>query len=103
MSDFQWVAAAVISVIASARLTRLVVWDKFPPSVWVRTKWDALTNDGSWSALAHCGYCFGMWAALFTVGTGYLSNWHEVWWVFNGWLAVSYLAATYVAYDGDDE
>lgn len=103
MSNFEWVAVAVVSVLGTARLTRLVVWDKYPPSMWLRTKWDEVTNDGPWSVLVHCGYCFGMWAGLFTVLTGYLSDWHEVWWLFNGWLATSYLAATYLAFDGDDE
>ena len=102
MTDFEWVAAAIVAVISSARITRLVTWDHYPPSVWLRTKWDTLTNDGPWSLLAHCGYCFGLWAAAFVVGWGYLSNFHWTWWLFNGWLAVGYLAAIVMAFDGDD-
>lgn len=103
MSNFEWIAAAVIAVLSSARITRLIIWDKYPPSAWVRSKWDALTNDGEWSVLVHCGYCTAPYVALFTIGSGYLSDWHLGWWLFNGWLAASYLAAIVVAYDGDDE
>lgn len=102
MSNFEWVAVAIVTIVSSARITRLVVWDSYPPSVWLRSKWDALTKDGDWSLLAHCGYCFGMYAAGFTVLTGYFSDWHPIWWIFNGWLTASYGAAIVMSYDGDD-
>lgn len=102
LTDFQWVAAAVVAVLSTARITRLVTWDEFPPSVWLRVKWDTLTHDGSWALLAHCGYCFGLWAASVVVGWGYLSGFHWTWWLFNGWLSVGYLAAVFMAYDGED-
>lgn len=103
MSDeFRWVAIAIVTIISSARITRLVTWDTFPPSVWLRIKWDTITRDGSWSILAHCGYCFGLYAAGFTVLTGWLSDWHLAWWLFNGWLAAGYAAAVVMAFDGDD-
>lgn len=103
MTEFEWVAVAIISVMSSARITRLVTWDHYPPSIWLRTKWDDWTKDGQWSLLVHCGYCFGLWAALFVVGTGWLSDWHLAWWLFNGWLAVGYAAAMVMAYDGDED
>jgi len=102
-SVFEWVAAFILAVVASARLTRLVVWDKYPPTAWLRIKWDTITDDGEWSVLAHCGYCFGLWAALFVVGWGWLSDLHWSWWLFCGWLTVGYFAAMTMAYDGDDE
>lgn len=102
-STFEWVAAFVIAVVSVARISRLLTWDKYPPSVWVRTKWDALTDDGPWSVLVHCGYCFGLWAAMFVVGYGWLSDLHWSWWLLNGWLAVGYLGAVFMAFDGDDE
>src|SRR4051794_31719831 len=101
-STFEWVAAAVVAVVSAARITRLITWDEYPPSAWLRMKWDALTNDGPWSVLAHCGYCFGLWAAGFVVLWGWLSDLHWSWWLFNGWMAVGYLAAITMAYDGED-
>lgn len=103
MSTFAWVAAFVLSVVASARITRLVVFDHWPPAVWFRMKWDQWTNDGPWSFLVHCGYCFNVWAALAVVGSGWLSDWHTAWWLVTGWLSVSYLGAVFVAFDGDDD
>lgn len=102
MSNFEWVAAAVVMVGSIARLTRLVAFDSFPPSAWLRMKWDGWTKDGEWAVLVHCGYCFSMWAGIAVVGSGYLSDWHPIWWIVNGWLAASYAAAVFVAYDGDD-
>lgn len=102
-SEFFWIAVAVVTALASARITRLFVWDSFPPSAWLRMKWDDRTDGTSWNTLLHCGYCFGMYAAGFVVLTGWLSNWHTAWWVFHGWLAASYVAAIVMAYDGDDD
>lgn len=103
MTEFQWVCAAVISVVSTARITRLVTWDTFPPSVWLRTKWDQWTHDGAWSTLVHCGYCFGLWAGAFVVGWGYLSDFHWTWWLFNGWMTVGYMASMVMAFDGDED
>jgi hypothetical protein len=33
---------------------------------------------------------------------GYLTDFNQVWWWVNGWLAVAYVAAIVVSYDGDD-
>lgn len=101
-SEFFWIAVAIVSTMSSARITRLITWDKFPPAVRIRIWWDDVTNDGPWSLLAHCGYCFGLWAAGFVVLTGYLSDWHAAWWLFNGWLSAGYGAAIVMANDGDD-
>lgn len=102
MTDFQWVAIAIVSVVSAARITRLLTYDKFPPVVWLRIKYDTLTNDGPWSLLLHCGYCFGVWASAFVVGWGYLSDWDQWWWLFNGGMAAAYAAAIVVAFDGDE-
>ena len=101
-AEFHWLAIAAVVVMSSARITRLVTWDDFPPVVRLRIWWDTLTKDGSWSLLAHCGYCFGLWAAAFVVLTGYFSDWHAIWWVFHGWLSAGYAAAIVMTFDGDD-
>ena len=102
MSTFEWIAIAIVASLSSARITRLIVWDSYPPSVWVRMKWDALTNDGPWATLVHCGYCFGPYASAAVLLSGWLSNWHTAWWLVNTWLALGYVAAMIMAYDGED-
>jgi undecaprenyl pyrophosphate phosphatase UppP len=94
-------AAVVVGTLSIARLTRLVTQDSFPPSAWFRSKWDALTDDGPWSTLAHCPFCISLWIAIPVILWGWLSNLHISWWLFNGWMAVSYLAAIVVMNDGE--
>jgi hypothetical protein len=105
MTDFQWVAAAIVACLSAARITRLVTHDAFPPFVRVRIWYDDLTNENEWSLLLHCQYCFGVWAAGFVVGWGYLSGldgwWGTAWWLFNGWMSVAYMAAIIMSYDGE--
>jgi drug/metabolite transporter (DMT)-like permease len=102
LSEFEWVAAAIVAAFSAARITRLVTWDKFPPSVWLRMKYAELTHDGPWTVLVECGYCFGVYAAGFVLGWGLLSDFHWTWWAFNGWMALAYAAAIIMAFDGDE-
>lgn len=102
MSPFEWVAVAVVASLSAARITRLITWDKFPPSVWLRDKYRGITHDGPWSVLVECGYCFGLWAGGFVLGWGLISEFDRYWWWFNGWLAVGYLAAIIMVFDGDE-
>lgn len=105
MSDHSTVTlvlAVLIGIGATARLTRLITWDSYPPAAWLRSKWDQITDDGDWSVLAHCGYCFGLWSALFVVGWGWLSDLHWSWWLFCIWMTVGYLGPILMAYDGED-
>lgn len=102
MSNFGYAAAFVLSFLSTARITRLIVWDKYPPSVWVRSKWDQITKDGEWAELVHCGYCASMYVTPVVVLSGWLSGWHTAWWLVTGMLSVAYLAAITMAYDGED-
>ena len=118
MSNFEWVAAFVLSVVATGRITRLLVWDTYPPSMWLRSKWDNLTGIrdesgrlmrdengdvvGPWVPLLHCGYCAGMYVAALVVLSGWLSDWHTAWWVITGTLTAAYLGPIVMAYDGED-
>lgn len=92
-------AAAAVGTLSIARLTRLVTQDSFPPSAWLRMKWDAITDDGPWSTLAHCHWCFSMWVTPPILLWGWLSSLHITWWLFNGWMAASYVAAMIVERD----
>lgn len=118
MTNFEWVAAAVLSVITTARITRLFVWDKYPPSVWLRNWWDERTGFrdekgklmrdaegdvlGPWTPLLHCGYCAGMYVAPVVILTGWLSGWHTAWWVVCSCLSAAYAGAVFMAFDGED-
>lgn len=111
-----WIAIAVVTVIGSARLTRLAVYDDFPPIRWVRNVFlDAMEKGprrSQWQLLALCGYCFSFWATLLVVVWGLLAHVYghppndptlaqTIWYILFGALAASYLAAAFVANDGD--
>jgi hypothetical protein len=97
-----WIAVAVTAILSTARLTRLVVFDGYPPMAWARNRWRVVTRDGEWSKLVDCGYCAAPYLAAGVLAWGHWTSWNFWWWAVNGWLAVSYLAAIVVARDGDD-
>lgn len=113
--EFYWLAVVAATIISSARITRLAVYDKFPPAQWVRDKYLDANDGNGWALLALCGYCMSFWITLLIVGWGLLSDVYGsgvenpehpvafvVWWIVNGIFAMSYLAAAFVANDGDD-
>lgn len=110
--EFYWLAVVATTIISAARLTRLATVDKFPPVKWLRTKYEDATDGSDWQWLTLCGYCFSFWATAFVVGWGLCSGVYPgstgaglpaaIWWVGNGALAASYLAAMVMAYDGTD-
>lgn len=103
MSEFYWVVIALVSVVSVARITRLFTYDDFPPLKWIRVQWVKAFPEGSdWATLWVCPYCFSMYAAAFVLGWGYLSHWDLYWWLFNGWMAMSYAAAILMVRDGED-
>ena len=109
MNHFEQVLALIVWTIASARITRLVIFDHYPPMVWLRITWDRYTGNSSWNLLLHCGYCLAPWVALVAGALGCWSLGIEFstlvdhWWLaVCVWLSVAYLAAITVAYDGED-
>ena len=96
------IAAVLVAVLGVGRLARIVIYDAFPPSVWLRTKWDDLTyskakNDyNSWNKLLHCPWCLVPWIMLIAIGWFLLGLEYEwaawAWWLFWGWLALSYVS-----------
>lgn len=103
MNTFHWIAVAVVVVLSSARLTRLVMFDAFPPVKWLRDLYADATDGTGWQLIAFCAYCASFWVTLAVVLSGYYSDWHTVWWIVNGSLGASYLAAITVTFDGDDD
>lgn len=100
--EFVLVAAVLTGIISSARLTRLVIHDDFPPSVRLRIIWDNLTDGSGWNKLLHCHWCFAAWVSLPILLWGYFSELHWSWWLFNGWTAGHYLASMLVERDEKD-
>lgn len=94
------VAVAVLTgILSSARLTRLLTQDEFPPAVWLRIKWDTLTEDNGWNKLFHCHWCMAPWTTAVVGLWGWLSDLHVSWWVFNIWLAAAYVNSMIVERD----
>lgn len=107
MNGIEWVGVALVIVLSAARMTRLWTYDDFPPVKAIRhgvfnfmakRKWLR-----SWTPLTYCPYCVSFWITLAVVLSGWLSDWHIAWWVFNGSMGLSYLSAILTAHDGDDE
>lgn len=105
-SDFQWLVIAAFTVVSTARISRLLVHDHWPPAVRIRNIWDALIPDkrgkATWNLLLHCHYCLTVWVAIGVVLWGYFTDWNLIWLLFNGTLTAAYGAAILVTYDGDD-
>ena len=114
-TNLYWVAVIATTIISAARLTRLAVYDKFPPVAWVRDKYLDATDGSGWGLLALCGFCMSFWVTAAVMGWGYFAQVYGdgratvdhpiafmIWWAVNGTFAMSYLAATYIANDGDD-
>lgn len=111
--EFYWIAVVLVTIVSAARLSRLLVIDKFPPIKRVRTWYEDKTDGSDWQWLALCAFCMAPWVMVFVFGTGLAAgvygdplgrpedHWAFLaWWLFNGWMAMSYLAASYVARDG---
>lgn len=103
LSHFQIIAAVIIGVLSVARTARLVVWDEFPPTMWLRMKWDDATEGKGVNKLLHCQFCITPYMAAVLLAWFWFSDAHWTWWVANGVWAGSYLAASYVAYDQPDD
>lgn len=112
-TNLYWIAVALVTVLSASRLTRFAVVDDFPPVKYFRDKiYNGLEGSG-WQAITWCGFCASFWFTFLVVGwadvsgvfdahIGHLPLWAQAWWFFNGTLAASYLAATYITRDGDD-
>jgi hypothetical protein len=106
MTDFEWVAAAIVAALSAARITRLFVFDSWPPTARLRAWWEGKVS-AEWEPLLKCGYCFGVYSAAAVLGSAWAivaltGSLHWGWWLFNGWMALSYTASIIVAFDGDD-
>lgn len=92
------VLAAVTSVLAVARLTRLLIEDDFPPAVWLRERYQSSVPH-QWAGLAACPFCLAPWLQLGSLSWAWASGLSHLWWFVHLWLALSYLAAMVVVRD----
>lgn len=101
------VIAILVAVLGVGRLTRVIVYDDFPPAVWWRIKWSEWTHDGPWTKLFLCWWCLSFWVSLVCIGwyiVGYYVPWVAwTWWVFWGALAISYAAVMVIVRDEPKE
>jgi hypothetical protein len=86
-------AAVLVAIIGTARLTRLLAEDDWPPAAWFRTRWISAFNGTGWDGLILCVFCISPYLAAANVAWAVLSDLHWAWWLFNGWLALAYLSA----------
>lgn len=103
LSWWQAILAVIVGVVGSARLTRVITIDDYPPTIAIRIWWDTITKDGAWSKLVHCPWCMGPWITLIALASFVVSFLHPAlgwaWWIFWGWLALSYWTSQYVYFD----
>lgn len=95
-----------VAVLGVARLTRVAVFDEFPPAEWWRNKWVGWTDGSGWQNLFLCWWCLAFWVALLCIGWwigGLYVLWLGwAWWIFWGALAIGYLAPMVIVRDGQD-
>lgn len=101
-----WLAALFVAVLGAGRLTRVITFDDFPPTMWLRVQWINIAGDTKWEKLLFCHWCFGFWAAALTIGwfaAGLAVLWIGIaWWVIFGSLAIGYLVSILVEFDSKD-
>lgn len=91
--------AAIVCVLAVTRATRLVVDDTYPPIERFRV-WFVTKVPEQWGPLIECPWCAApylalpavVWFASLVAFPDWTANLY-VWWIVNGWAAVSWLAA----------
>jgi hypothetical protein len=103
-SPWLLLAAAITSVLAVARFTRLAIYDAFPPAAWIRRRYaDAVPE--RWAELVTCPFCLAPWVQLvsllwaWTAGLDPQTWTGGLWWLAHLWFALAYLAAMVVVRD----
>ena len=100
---FVAVIAILTGLLGVGRLTRVIVYDDFPPSVWWRMLWGRWTGGTLWEKLFTCWWCLSFWVSLLCIGWFLLIDVAPIffwsWWVFWGALALSYVATMVIVRD----
>ena len=102
LSTVETVLAVLIGVFGTARLTRIVAHDDYPPAEWVRTRSFALLGD-KWGKITACIWCTQPYIVAICMAWAWFSDFHWSWWAFWGWMALSQAGSTLLAYDEPPE
>lgn len=97
-SPFVLIVAFIVGVLGTARITRLLVDDDWPPVEWLRQRYVRHAPRG-WEGLAECPFCAAPWVALAETATAWAWDLPWWWWAGNVWMGGSYLASMLVARD----
>jgi hypothetical protein len=89
---FVLVCAAVVAVLAVARITRLIIDDEYPPMLWLTAR-IANKLPEKWIKLVECAWCVSPYIAIADIAWGWASGLHWSWWLGNTWAALSQAAA----------
>lgn len=98
------VASVLVALFGVGRLSRIITWDEYPPTIALRAWWTRITKPyPGWEKLFTCFWCFTPWLMLGALGWFAVGLWVEwvaiAWWVFWGWLALSYATSIIMARD----
>lgn len=106
LGPWWFVLAIAVAVLGVGRLVRVLTYDKFPPAMWWRrtwSKWVERHNHSDWEILFYCPWCLPPWVALVCGGwfaLGFVAEWVAwAWWIFWGWLAISYVISMVIVRD----
>ena len=96
------VVAFLVGVVATARATRLLAQDHWPPVIRLRNWWIGKVPL-DWGILVECPFCLSPWLGLPNVLLAWASGLAWWWWVPNLWFAGAYLAAIVVVRDEPED
>lgn len=105
MTPFLLTLTLILVALCSARLTRLVVFDSYPPAHALRSGWKRLVGEDSvWSMLVTCHYCASPYLTALVWFPVFALNDMPFGWGFAlvVWGALAYVAAIIVSFDGDN-
>jgi len=98
LSVFETIMAILVAWWGTARLTRIAVYDDYPPAEWVRAHIVALVGE-KWGKIATCIWCGQPYIVAICMAWAYFSDFHWSWWAFWTWMALSQAGSTLLAYD----
>lgn len=90
--------AVLTMVLGVARVSRIVTYDDFPPTEWLRVRWIVLVGE-KWGKLLTCFWCTTPYVAAGSLAWSVYSDFHWSWWAFWGTFAISQAASTLLSYD----
>lgn len=98
ISTLNAIAAVVVAIFGTARVTRVLAHDDYPPAEWLRVRWEVLVGE-RWGKLLQCIWCTQPYVVIICGIWAWTSDLHWSWWVFWGWMALSQAGSTLLAYD----